>query len=43
MTLWYFLVFFTSGGHVTIDWRNDSNGYYAGTICLSVKGETNVH
>lgn len=29
---WHFLVFTTDRGHVTIDWRNDSNGYYDGTI-----------
>lgn len=27
---WHFLVFVTDRGHVTIDWRNDSNGYYDG-------------
>jgi hypothetical protein len=31
---WHFLVFVTNKGHVTIDWRNDSNGYYDGTIML---------
>lgn len=31
-TLWYFLVITTDKGHVTIDWRNDSNGYYSGSI-----------
>lgn len=29
---WYFLVFVTDKGHVTIDWRNDSNGYYSGFL-----------
>lgn len=29
---WHFLVFTTDKGHVTIDWRNDSNGYYDGSI-----------
>ena len=29
---WHFLVFITSNGHVTIDWRNDSNGYYDGSV-----------
>ena len=29
---WHFLVFTTDKGHVTIDWRNDSNGYYDGNI-----------
>lgn len=29
---WHFLVFETSRGHVTIDWHNDSNGYYDGYI-----------
>ena len=27
---WHFLVFKTSAGHVTVDWRNESNGYYDG-------------
>lgn len=34
-TEWAFLVFTTSAGHVTIDWRNDSNGYYGGSVVLS--------
>lgn len=29
---WSFLVFVTDAGHVTVDWRNDSNGYYSGYI-----------
>ena len=29
---WHFLVFETDKGHVTIDWRNDSNGFYDGTV-----------
>lgn len=29
---WHFLVFATDKGHVTIDWRNDSNGYYDGDV-----------
>jgi hypothetical protein len=29
---WHFLVFTTDKGHVTIDWRNDSNGYYDGSV-----------
>lgn len=29
---WHFLVFTTNKGHVTIDWRNDSNGYYDGSV-----------
>lgn len=33
---WHFLVVVTNKGHVTIDWRNDSNGYYDGTINLRV-------
>lgn len=33
---WHFLVFVTDKGHVTIDWRNDSNGYYDGTANLSI-------
>lgn len=32
---WAFLVFITDKGHVTIDWRNDSNGYYGGWVTLS--------
>jgi hypothetical protein len=31
-TLWSFLKFTTNKGHVTIDWRNDSNGYYSGSV-----------
>lgn len=31
-TIWSFLVFTTDKGHITIDWRNDSNGYYSGYI-----------
>lgn len=31
-TRWHFLVFTTNRGHVTIDWRNESNGYYDGTV-----------
>jgi hypothetical protein len=30
---WHFLVFVTDLGHITIDWRNDSNGYYDGNLC----------
>ncbi|MBU1767943.1 MAG: hypothetical protein KJ648_07565 [Candidatus Omnitrophica bacterium] len=30
--IWSFLVFTTDRGHVTIDWRNDSNGYYSGEL-----------
>lgn len=33
---WHFLVFETSKGHITIDWRNDSNGYYDGTVNIEV-------
>jgi hypothetical protein len=29
---WHFLVFKTDKGHVTVDWRNDSNGYYDGWV-----------
>ncbi len=29
---WHFLVFVTDKGHVTVDWRNDSNGYYDGSV-----------
>ncbi len=28
----HFLVFTTDKGHVTIDWRNESNGYYDGYV-----------
>ena len=31
---WHFLVFTTDRGHITIDWRNISNGYYDGTCGL---------
>lgn len=31
-TLWHFLKFTTDKGHVTLDWRNDSNGYYDGWV-----------
>lgn len=31
-TKWSFLVFVTDRGHITIDWRNDSNGYYFGSL-----------
>lgn len=33
---WKFLVFTTDRGHVTIDWRNDSNGYYDGEITATI-------
>lgn len=29
---WHFLKFKTDKGYVTIDWRNDSNGYYDGSV-----------
>ena len=29
---WHFLVFTTNRGHITVDWRNDSNGYYDGWV-----------
>lgn len=29
---YYFLTFVTSKGHVTLDWRNESNGYYGGSV-----------
>lgn len=32
MIRWAFLVFETDRGHATIDWRNDSNGYYSGNV-----------
>lgn len=35
--LWYFLVFVTDRGYFTIDWRNDSNGYYSGWVELDKK------
>lgn len=31
---WHFLVFETNKGHVTIDWRNESNGYYDGWVVV---------
>lgn len=33
---WHFLVFTTDKGHVTVDWRNDSNGYYDGSVLPSL-------
>lgn len=33
---WHFLVFTTDKGHVTLDWRNDSNGYYDGEVHPSI-------
>lgn len=33
---WHFLVFVTERGHTTIDWRNDSNGYYDGSVYLTI-------
>ena len=33
---WHFLIFKTDRGHVTIDWRNDSNGYYDGTVNIGL-------
>jgi hypothetical protein len=36
---WHFLVFTTDKGHVTIDWRNDSNGYYDGTVLPALLGK----
>ncbi len=35
---WHFLVFTTDKGHVTVDWRNESNGYYDGT-CIMVQAK----
>lgn len=32
----HFLVFETDRGHVTIDWRNESNGYYDGWVASKV-------
>lgn len=34
---WSFLVFITSGGHVTINWHNESNGYYSGNVTWEMK------
>lgn len=34
---WHFLVFTTSAGHVTIDWHNDSNGYYDGSLSVYIE------
>jgi hypothetical protein len=31
-TTWHMLCFITNRGHVTIDWRNESNGYYDGYV-----------
>jgi hypothetical protein len=31
---WHFIVFTTDKGHVTIDWRNCSNGYYDGSCTV---------
>lgn len=39
-SLWSFLVFTTNKGYVTIDWRNDSNGYYSGEVTVSYKEAT---
>lgn len=33
---WHFLVFTTDQGHVTIDWHNDSNGYYDGDLSVEI-------
>jgi hypothetical protein len=33
---WHFLVFKTNKGHVTIDWHNDSNGYYDGNLSVEI-------
>lgn len=33
---WSFLVFTTNRGHTTIDWHNDSNGYYSGGVDLTI-------
>lgn len=30
--IWSFLKFTTDKGHFTVDWRNDSNGYYSGWL-----------
>ena len=40
-TKWHFLVFVTDKGHVTIDWRNESNGYYDGQVDVSWKEAAN--
>lgn len=34
-TIWSFLFFETDQGSITIDWRNDSNGYYSGQCCIA--------
>ncbi len=34
---WHFLVFTTNKGHVTIDWHNDSNGYYDGSLRVELR------
>ena len=33
------LVFITDRGHETIDWRNDSNGYYDGYVVANFEGD----
>lgn len=33
---WHFLVFTTNKGHITIDWHNDSNGYYDGDLTVEI-------
>jgi hypothetical protein len=40
-TIWSFLVFKTNKGHVTLDWRNDSNGYYSGWVKAEFKEAVN--
>lgn len=35
----HFLVFTTDEGHATIDWRNESNGYYDGRCAWRISNE----
>jgi hypothetical protein len=41
-TIWSFLVFTTSEGHVTIDWRNDNNGYDCGRVTVEIVGDLDI-
>jgi hypothetical protein len=40
---WHFLVFATNKGHVTVDWHNDSNGYYDGSLNFTWQEPTCVN
>jgi hypothetical protein len=41
-TSWHFLKFTTSKGHITVDWRNDSNGYYDGVLYINYQDPPKV-